>query len=132
MGKVEKITFKKLYDVNLMNSENRMLGFISVKAVYENNESWEHLDDEKIPEPAGPHNRKIISTLQNYRFSSTTRAENLETENKEIQHIVDYLNAEQGLPIDGQKHCTVEDPHFKTNLSAFIKSQYNLIASFIN
>ena len=137
MGQIQAHASNSIHDIVLKNSEDQIIGSINVTGFFHNTESWDHLKDEdsgiagvRAKAPAGPHNRRIIKTLQSVRFSKTLRETNQNQDNDNIQNILDHLSTHKGLKLDDKSILNVDSFDFPNEFTKFVKSIYSYIAEF--
>lgn len=138
MGQVPAVSSRDINEIKIKNSDEKVIGIIHIHGMYTNTESWDHLKKNSkdsdsglaASEPAGPHNRRIISNLININFNSSFMLETDKKDKDSLNKIADYLNKNKGLPLSEKEILSPEHMDFKNAVLDYIKETYQFSGEF--
>lgn len=127
MGMINPHTMATLFRVRLDALDGRAVGSFKITAHHHNREATTRL---RSDEPAGPHNRLVVSTLEHYGIdggpASTANAE----EKAGVEDVIKLLKANNGVPTSGESVVPIEDKGFASALETFVASKYRWKVQF--
>jgi len=149
MGDFVRHTFRTLHTIHAEDAEGTKLAVISISANIHRVESWAHLeaaprDTDSLdgldgpvvpvaPEPAGPHNRRIIDVVEGYTVYGHAWGVSAD-EDRPLSHGLDEvlakLEQDEGAP-RGEELVGFEDPAFREACAAWIAAETGTKAVFV-
>ena len=132
MGQVEKFVSNDIHTIKLEKHDGVFIGNIDISGIYNNNESWDHLKDEKghITELAGPENRRIIKSLMSWTARHHPSEKSSKQDQEIIGKIVKSLNETKGVLQKDGSVVSPDMPLFKDAFIKFLNDEYGIKASF--
>ena len=135
MGHIEEFRHDSLHKFFILNEAGEHLARVVIDVIIENEESWDHLRDDSgvLTEPAGAHNRGIISKVSSYHVSvapphqihSLTEDQGQEkwkTDNSELIKILGEAEKNAGIEMGGKK-VNLDDQSFPEQLVVYLEQK---------
>ncbi len=134
MGQISPFTSARLHFFRFKNADGQAIGTLQITAFFKNREGpWKQ---PKFPlEPAGPHNRTIISTRTKVDFSaSLSTGDSIVGDNyipsaeeaQTFKNIVKDLEKNNGLEdTKDQKVIDVEDSGFTKKFASYLQTHHH-------